>query len=60
MYIQVFTKQKILISIEYLRDIVYSKYVHTRLGTHENPVLKTLLLREENRRLERNWSIDLI
>jgi hypothetical protein len=27
---------------------------------HENPLLKTLLVREENRRLERNWPIDLI
>jgi hypothetical protein len=25
-----------------------------------NPLLKTLLLREENRRLKRNWPIDLI
>jgi hypothetical protein len=33
---------------------------HTRLGTHENPLLKTLLVREENRRLKRNWPIDLI
>jgi hypothetical protein len=32
----------------------------TRLETHENPLLKTLLLREENRRLKRNWPIDLI
>jgi hypothetical protein len=28
-----------------------------RLGTHEKPLLKT---REENRRLRRNWPIDLI
>jgi hypothetical protein len=27
---------------------------------HENPLLKKLLLREENRRLKRNWPIDLI
>jgi hypothetical protein len=33
---------------------------HTTLKTHENPLLKTLLLREENRRLKRNWPIDLI
>jgi hypothetical protein len=26
----------------------------------ENPLLKTLLVREENRRLKRNWPIDLI
>jgi hypothetical protein len=30
------------------------------LVTHENLLLKTLLLREENRRLKRNWPIDLI
>jgi hypothetical protein len=30
------------------------------LETHENPLLKTLLVREENRRLKRNWQIDLI
>jgi hypothetical protein len=33
---------------------------YTTLETHENPLLKTLLLREENRRLKRNWPIDLI
>jgi hypothetical protein len=27
---------------------------HTRLETHENLLLKTLLVREENRRLKRN------
>jgi hypothetical protein len=32
----------------------------TILETHENPLLKTLLVREENRRLKRNWPIDLI
>jgi hypothetical protein len=33
---------------------------HTRLETHENPLLKKLLLREENRRLKGNWPIDPI
>jgi hypothetical protein len=33
---------------------------HIKLETHENPLLKTLLLAEENRRLKRNWPIDLI
>jgi hypothetical protein len=28
--------------------------------THENPLLKTLLVREESRQLKRNWPIDLI
>jgi hypothetical protein len=37
----------------------------TTLETHENPLLKTLLLRkekeeEESRRLKSNWPIDLI
>jgi hypothetical protein len=27
---------------------------------HENPLLKTLLVKEETRRLKRNWPIDLI
>jgi hypothetical protein len=27
---------------------------------HENPLLKKLLLREENKRLKRNWPIDPI
>jgi hypothetical protein len=34
---------------------------HTRLETHENPLLKKkLIFREENRRLKRNWPTDLI
>jgi hypothetical protein len=33
---------------------------HTTLETHENLLLKTLLVREENRRLKRHWPIDLI
>jgi hypothetical protein len=33
---------------------------HTTLVTHVNPLLKTLLVRGENRRLKRNWSIDVI
>jgi hypothetical protein len=41
-------------------DLGISYVHHTRLGTHENPLLKTLLLREENRRLKINWPIDLI
>jgi hypothetical protein len=30
------------------------------LETHENLLLKTLLVREENRRLKGNWPIDMI
>jgi hypothetical protein len=37
--------------------LINSKGFDGRLGTHETPLLKT---REENRRLERNWPIDLI
>jgi hypothetical protein len=32
----------------------------TLLENHENPLLKTLLVKEENRRPKRNWPIDLI
>jgi hypothetical protein len=50
------------LGISYVQDVIHQKCNnhHTRLGTHENPPLKTLLLREENRRLKRNWPIDLI
>jgi hypothetical protein len=46
----------------YVQDAIHQKCNkhHTTLETHENPLLKTLLLREENRRLKRNWPIDLI
>jgi hypothetical protein len=33
---------------------------HTTLETHETPLLKTLLVRRENVRLEINWPNDLI
>jgi hypothetical protein len=47
------------LGISYVQEVIHQKCNkhHTRLGTHENPILKT---REENRRLERNWAIDLI
>jgi hypothetical protein len=46
----------------YVHEVIHQKCNkhHSRLVTHENPLLKTLLLREENRRLKRNWPIDLI
>jgi hypothetical protein len=46
------------LGISYVQDAIHQKCNkhHTRLGTHENPLLKT----EENRRLKRNWPIDLI
>jgi hypothetical protein len=33
---------------------------HNKVKTHENPLLKALLARDDNRRLKRNWPIDLI
>jgi hypothetical protein len=50
------------LGISYVPEVIHQKCNrhHTRLGTHENPLLKTLLEREENRRLKRNWPIDLI
>jgi hypothetical protein len=50
------------LDISYVNEVIHQKCNkhHTRLGTHENPLFKTLLLGEENRRLKRNWPIDLM
>jgi hypothetical protein len=50
------------LGISYVHEVIHQKCNkhHTRLGTHENPLLKTLLVREGNRRLKRNWPNDLI
>jgi hypothetical protein len=50
------------LGISYVQDVIHKKCNrhHTTLETHENPLLKKLLSREENRRLKRNWPIDLI
>jgi hypothetical protein len=50
------------LGISYVQDVIHQKCSnnHTRLVTHENPLLKKLLLREENIQLKRNWLIDLI
>jgi hypothetical protein len=50
------------LGISNLQDVVHQKCNkhHTRLEIHENPLLKTLLLIEENRGLKRNRPIDLI
>jgi hypothetical protein len=50
------------LGISYIQDVIHQKCNkhRTTFETHENPPLKTLLLREENRRLKRNWPIDLI
>jgi hypothetical protein len=53
---------KTVLGILYVHEVIHQKCNkhHTTLETHENPLLKTLLLREENIRLKRNWPIDLI
>jgi hypothetical protein len=50
------------IGISYVQDAIHQKCNkhHTTLEARENPLLKTLLVREEHRRLKRNWPIDLI
>jgi hypothetical protein len=50
------------LGISYVHEVIHQKCKkhHTTLQAHENPLLKKLLLREENRRLKRNWPIDLI
>jgi hypothetical protein len=50
------------LGISYVHEVIHKKCNkhQTILETHENPLLKTLLVREENRRLEINWRIDLI
>jgi hypothetical protein len=49
------------LGISYVQDVVHQKFNnnHTRLETHGNPLLKNLLLREENRRLKKNFPVDL-
>jgi hypothetical protein len=44
------------LGISYVQDAIHQKCNkhHTTLETHENPLLKTLLIREENRRLKIN------
>jgi hypothetical protein len=45
------------LGISYVQDVIHQKCNkhHTILEVHENQLLKTLLVREENRRLKRNW-----
>jgi hypothetical protein len=47
------------LGIPYVQDVIHQK-CNKHHTTLENPLLKTLLLREEKRRLKRNWPIDLI
>jgi hypothetical protein len=50
------------LGISYVHEVIHKKCNkhHTTLETQENPLLRTLLVREENRRLKRHWPIDLI
>jgi hypothetical protein len=50
------------LGISYVHEVIHQKCNnhHTRLETHETPLLIKLLLREENRRLKGNWPIDMI
>jgi hypothetical protein len=50
------------LGIPYVHGVIHQKCNkhHTRLEALENPLLKALLVREENRRLKRKWPIDLI
>jgi hypothetical protein len=50
------------LGIPYVQDVIHQKCNkhHTTLETHQKPLLKTLLKREDNRRLKRNWPIYLI
>jgi hypothetical protein len=47
------------LGISYVHEVIHQKCnkQHSRLGTHENPLLKTLLLREENRRLKKTGQL---
>jgi hypothetical protein len=49
------------LGISYVQDAIHQKCNkhYTAIETHENPLLETLLVREENRRLKRNRPIDL-
>jgi hypothetical protein len=50
------------LGMSYVQDVIHQNCNnhHIKLGTHENPPLKTLLVRQENGRLKGNWLIDLI
>jgi hypothetical protein len=50
------------LGISSVQDVIQqrSNKLHNKIKTHENPLLKRLLARDDNRRLKRNWSIDLI
>jgi hypothetical protein len=45
-----------------IQDVIQqrSSKHHNKIKTHENPLLKMLLARDDNRQLKRNWPVDLI
>jgi hypothetical protein len=49
------------LGISRVQDVIQQKSNkhHNKIDIHENPLLKVLLIREDNRRLKRNWPIDL-
>jgi hypothetical protein len=47
------------LGISYVREVINQK-CNKHHTAHEKPLLKTLLAKEANRRLKRNWPIDLI
>jgi hypothetical protein len=49
------------LGISHVQDVIQQKSNkhHNKIDIHENPLLKELLIREDNRRLKRNWPIDL-
>jgi hypothetical protein len=50
------------LGISSVQDVIQqrSDKHHNKIKTHETPILKTLLASDDNRRLKRNWPIDLI
>jgi hypothetical protein len=50
------------LGISSVQDVIQQKSNkhHNKIKSHENPLLKRLLARDDNRRLKRNWPIDLI
>jgi hypothetical protein len=49
------------LGIPYIQDAIKQKSNrhHIKIVTHEDPLIRALSTRENNRRLKRNWPIDL-
>jgi hypothetical protein len=50
------------LGISSVQDVIKQKSTrhHTKIETHENPLIKALLARADIRRLKGNWPIDLM